>query len=224
VLEFNVTAANTDTELNLATLASNDATNGPAILTVLSKVSRMNNCLVLQSARASEGAFATGNATITNVANLISGADDAIEVAGVSFVAQAGAAVLGAATFQAVTDVHTTAVSLAAQINAHATTSPLVTATVAAAPSGVCTITAKTRGVHGNAITISYTDNDANIGATVSGAVLAGGTPTAGYHLSGSAAAPVFSFPGATATPTAMSFVLRYRLNRDETPFIINNV
>ena len=71
VLEFNLTAAASDQELNLATLAAADSTNGPGITSLLSKVSRMNNCLVLQSARASAGAYATGNATITNIANLI---------------------------------------------------------------------------------------------------------------------------------------------------------
>jgi len=54
---------------------------------------------------------------------------DSIEIAGVTFVAQSGAATLGDATFQAATSDTATATSLAAQINAHATTSVLVTAT-----------------------------------------------------------------------------------------------
>jgi hypothetical protein len=354
VLEFNVTAANTDQELNLATLAAADATNGPGILTVLSKVSRMNNCLVLQSARASEGAFATGNATITNYANLLGALEtttvtfpataaaadgdfvqltdaaggkwalaldtdgggvgnvgaiyvastpivvdisalvlapavatgvvaaltapflavftvldnlngtvtftakslgtcadyqvknaaegaagsitaaiglqgrgaDVITVGVTTFTAQAGAVTLGQGTFRAQTDLNVTAISLAAQINAHAVAGALVTATTAAAPSGVVTITAKERGAGGNDIALVYTDGSgaASVGATVSGALLTGGLPTAGYYISGTPGAPVFSFPGSGDTPTALHFVLRYRLNRDETPVIINNI
>jgi phage tail sheath gpL-like len=221
ILEFNVTAVNTDQELDLAAIAALDATNGPQVLSALAKVSRMNGCLVLQSARASAGAYATGNATITNVANLLAGAGDTITVAGVGFVAQAAAVVAGDATFRATVDVTTTAASLAAQINAHATTSALVTASPAL---GVVTITAKQRGAGGNSIALAYTDAGAEIGATVSGAALSGGTPTAGYSIHGTAKAPVFAFPGATATPTALHFVLRYRLAKDETPFIYNAV
>lgn len=354
ILEFNVTAVNTDQELDLAAIAALDATNGPQVLSALAKVSRMNGCLVLQSARASEGAYATGNATITNYANLLSVADvnivtfpakvaaadgdfvqltdgaggkwaialdtdgggvanagpvyaastpivvdistgvlapsvatlihaalpapflavftsvdngngtltitaktaadcaaaqklnaaeggagsitfvnsvvgrnaDIIEVGGVSFTAQAAAVTLGDATFRAQTDLNVTAISLAAQINAHATAGALVTATTAAAPSGVVTITAKLRGAGGNDITLSYTDGagSASIGATVSGAVLSGGTPTAGYSIHGTAKVPVFAFPGSGDTPTALHFVLRYRLAKDETPFIYNAV
>jgi hypothetical protein len=221
VLEFNVTAVNTDQELDLAAIAALDAANGPQVLSTLAKVSRMNGCLALQASRATAGAYASGNATITNVANLIAAAGDTITVAGVGFVAQAAAVVAGEETFQAITSVTITAASLAAQINAHATTSALVTATPAL---GVVTITAKQRGAAGNDVTLVYTDAGANVGATVSGATLTGGLPTAGYSIHGTAKAPVFAFPGSGDTPTALHFVLRFRLGRDETPFIYNAV
>ncbi len=119
-----------------------------------------------------ESVKATGTVTVTSYANLVSGTDDAIAVAGVSFVAQAGAATLGQATFQAATSNNATAASLAAQINAHATANLSVVATVL---NAVVTLTAVEYGEDGNAITLAYTDNDTNIGATVSGAVLSGG-------------------------------------------------
>lgn len=122
---------------------------------------------------ASAGTRAAGTITITNVANLLSGTPDVVSVAGVSFTAQAGAATLGTATFRAATDVTATALSLATQINAHATTSALVSATSAL---GVVTITAIDRGTAGNSIALGYTNNDANVGATKSGTTLTGGT------------------------------------------------
>lgn len=71
--------------------------------------------------------------TISSYANLVSGTDDALAVAGVSFVAQAGAATPGDATFQAATSNAATATSLAAQINAHATASAKVYAVASSA-------------------------------------------------------------------------------------------
>lgn len=108
---------------------------------------------------------ASGVVTISSYANLVSGTDDVITVAGVAFTAQTGAAVLGEATFQAATDNATTAASLVAQINAHATTSALV---VASALSAVVTITAVEYGYSGNDIGLTYTDNDTNVGAVIS--------------------------------------------------------
>lgn len=113
-----------------------------------------------------ELAQATGTVTITSYANLVSGTPDTISVAGVTFTAQAGAATAGAATFQAATSDEATATSLAAQINAHATTSALVEAE---ADGDEVLITAKESGVDGNDIAVSYTDNDTNVGATLSG-------------------------------------------------------
>lgn len=117
-----------------------------------------------------EGAF-----TVSSYANLVSGTPDTVTVAGVAFTAQSGAATLGTATFRAATSNDATATSLAAQINAHATTSALVVAT---AQGAVVTVQAKLAGSAGNDITASYTDNDTNVGgswAGLSGGKLAGG-------------------------------------------------
>ena len=115
---------------------------------------------------------ASGTVTITSFGNLVSSTDDSVTIGGQIFTAQAGAATLGQATFQAATSNDATATSLAAQINAHAVTALLVIATVA---TNVVTITALAAGEGGEAITMVYTDNDTNIGATLSGATLTGG-------------------------------------------------
>jgi hypothetical protein len=118
---------------------------------------------------------ASGNATITSYANLVSGTDDSITVGATVFTAQAGAATLGDATFQAATSNNATATSLAAQINAHAVAGALVKAV---ATNAVVNLYAKAGGTGGNAIALAYTDNDTNVGATVSGAALSGGSDT----------------------------------------------
>ena len=115
---------------------------------------------------------ASGNITITSYANLVSGTDDTVTIEGVVFTAQAGAATLGEGTFQAATSNDATATSLAAQINAHEDLDGIVTAEAAGA---VVTITAVSAGTGGNALTLVYTDNDTNVGATRSGATLTGG-------------------------------------------------
>jgi hypothetical protein len=102
-------------------------------------------------------------ATITSYANLVSGTDDTITVMGTAFTATACCVVLGCATFQAATSNDATATSLAAQINGHATVGCLVTATASCA---VVTILADSSST---TLTLSYTDGDCNIGATVSG-------------------------------------------------------
>lgn len=118
-------------------------------------------------------AFAVGTATVSSYANLVSGTADDFTVAGVTFTAQAGAATLGTATFQAATSNDLSAASLAAQINAHADTKDLVEAVAVAA---VVTITAKVAGASGNAIALDYNDNGSStVGGSVSGAFLAGG-------------------------------------------------
>lgn len=129
-------------------------------------------------------AFAVGTVTITNVANLLTTTADTIKVGAITFTAQSGAATPGAATFQAVTDVTTTAASLALQINSHATLAPLVHATSAL---GVVTITALTKGAAGD-LALVYTDNGGgNVGATVSGATMAGGKRANDYAALGAA-------------------------------------
>jgi hypothetical protein len=119
------------------------------------------------------GAAASGTIQITSYANLVSGTDDTISVGGFEFAAQAGAVTEGELTFQAATSDEATAASLAAQINAHAELSELVEASVS---TDTVTITAKARGTAGNAIALAYGDNDTNVGATLSGSNLAGGT------------------------------------------------
>ncbi len=110
-------------------------------------------------------AQASGVATVTSYANLVSGTDDSVTVAGVTFTAQTAAVVEGEETFQAATSNDATATSLAAQINAHEDASALVIATVV---GSIVTITAKDSGSAGNDIGLSYTDHDANVGITIS--------------------------------------------------------
>lgn len=128
---------------------------------------------------ADDGDHATAQVEITNYANLVSGTDDVIAVAGTNFTAQAGAATPGTGTFQAATSNTATAASLALQINSHATVSLTVKAR-AAGP--IVYLTAVHGGTAGNAITLTYTDNDTNVGATVSGATFSGGTENADYE------------------------------------------
>lgn len=125
---------------------------------------------------------ATGLITITSFANLVSGTDDVITVGATAFTAQAGAATLGQPTFQAASSNNATATSLAAQINAHATAGALV---YAIASSATVRLYSKVAGVGstgtGNDIALTYTDNDAQVGATLSeieSDKLAGGSNT----------------------------------------------
>jgi hypothetical protein len=117
---------------------------------------------------------ASSTATITSFANLVSGTADTLAIGATTFTAQAGAATLGQATFQAASSNNATATSLAAQINAHATANTVV---VASANGAVVTISARNAGVAGNAVTIAYTNGDANVGMTLGNAT--------GGHLNG---------------------------------------
>lgn len=119
---------------------------------------------------------ASGNVVITSYANLVSGTDDSVTVGATVFTAQTGAATLGTGTFQAATSDEATAASLAAQINAHPVANTLVAAEVDPDALDTVLITALEFGVDGNDIALAYTDNDTNVGATVSGAFLAGGS------------------------------------------------
>lgn len=119
---------------------------------------------------------ARGLATITSYANLLVTTPDTIRVGATVFTAQSGAATLGTATFRAATSNDATALSLAAQINAHATAGALV---LAVADGAIVRIRAKTGGTAGNSILLAYTDNGSSVGATVSGANLAGGNAIA---------------------------------------------
>jgi hypothetical protein len=116
---------------------------------------------------------AAGTVTISSYANLLTTTPDTVTVNGIVFTAQSGAATLGTGTFRAATSNDATAASLAAQINAHASLSSLVIATVL---TNVVTITALDSGSGGNALTLAYADlGGGNIGASVSGATLTGG-------------------------------------------------
>lgn len=125
-----------------------------------------------------DGVNAEGVITISNYANLVSGTDDSFTIGGTVFTAQAGAATPGDGTFQAATSNNATAASLVAQINAHATVSLLVRAVQ---DGNLVKLTAVHGGVGGNAITTVYTDNDSNVGGSVSGATLTGGADSASY-------------------------------------------
>jgi hypothetical protein len=129
-----------------------------------------------------ESTPASGSATITSYANLVSGTPDSITIGATVFTAQAGAATPGAGTFQAATSNNATAASLVAQINAHATAGALVKAV---ANGAIVEITAKGNTSAGNSIALIYTDNDTNVGATVSGATLTGGGTAANYVVKG---------------------------------------
>lgn len=117
---------------------------------------------------------ASGNVTITSYANLTTAGADTVTIGATVFTAGSGSVTPGAATFQAATSNNATAASLAAQINAHATAGALV---YAVAASAVVNIYARAGGTGGNAVALVYTDNGtATVGATVSGAVLSGGS------------------------------------------------
>lgn len=115
---------------------------------------------------------ARGSVTISSYANLLTGGADTITVAGVGFVAQSGAATLGQATVQAATSNAATAASLVAQVNAHATSSALVVASLDPADATKVIITAKSNLVAGDTIGLSYTEGGTGTGASVSGATL----------------------------------------------------
>jgi hypothetical protein len=132
-----------------------------------------------------EGRLAQGEIEITDFANLIDTNPDTIQVAGVNFVAQAGAATPGDATFQAASSLAATATSLALQINEHEDASELVTAI---AEGAKVLLYANQPGEDGNAITLTYTDGEpTTIGATVSGD---------GTLEGGEDAKPSLTFPG----------------------------
>ncbi len=97
-----------------------------------------------------------------------------------TFTAQTGAVSHGGATFQAATANSNTATSLADQINNHAVASLVVRATAYGAKVYVRSLHG---GTAGNAIVFTYTDNDTNVGATLTGSgTLLGGTANADYN------------------------------------------
>lgn len=66
VLEYNLTAGAADGAFDLAAAAAADATNGPAIVSLLERVAKLTDCFVFESNRA---AAAAGSAhTLTGTA------------------------------------------------------------------------------------------------------------------------------------------------------------
>lgn len=124
-----------------------------------------------------DGGHAFADVIITVFANLISGTADIVQVAGVNFTAQAGAVTPGTGTFQAATSNNATAISLAGQINSHATTKAIMRAR---AIGDKVHMVALHGGTAMNATTLTYTSNG-SVGATISGATFSGGTANAGY-------------------------------------------
>jgi len=111
------------------------------------------------------GKHATGTITCTAV-----DAADAVNVAGVSFVATAGAVTPGDATFSIDTGNPEAAASLCSQIKAHAVASRAVRPEVS---SNVVTVYARAKGTAGNSVVLTSTDGS-DLAVTGSG-TLAGG-------------------------------------------------
>lgn len=122
----------------------------------------------------------SGVITVSSYANLLTTTPDTVTVGATVFTAQSGAATPGTATFRAATDNASTAISLAAQINAHATASTLVYAVVTS--SGVVTLYSVVEGAGtGHDVALAYTDNGGgNIGIVLSG--LSAGKLTGGSN------------------------------------------
>lgn len=126
---------------------------------------------------------AYGLVTITSYANLVVSSGDDITIGATAFTAQSGAATPGDATFQAATTNEATATSLALQINSHATAGALVEAL---AVGDTVEVRALASGSGGNSIAFTYTDNNSEIGATVSGSdTLEDGGDAADYVVIG---------------------------------------
>lgn len=123
------------------------------------------------------GTYAVGTVVVTDHAALISGTDDALEVAGVEFTFQAGAHGAGTAQIKAETSNTATAANIVTQLNGYTGTGEaLDLSRVTATSSGaIVTLTADIYGTAANSYTLVYTDNDTNVGLTVSGATLLGG-------------------------------------------------
>ena len=141
---------------------------------ILSERGLINICVDVD-----DGAHSEGEIEITAYSDLTTSGNDDFEIAGVTFTASTGSVTPGDGTFQAATDDETTASSLAAQVNAHATASALVKAT-AAGPKVL--IFARHGGEDGNALTLVYNNNAGSAGATVTGSgTLEGGEDNEEY-------------------------------------------
>lgn len=158
---------------------------------------------------------ATGTITVSDYADLVSGDDDVVTIGGVAFTAQATAATPGDGTFQAHTNNHATAISLAAQINAHPVAKLLVSAEV---PSdGIVNLTALASNPwDGNDVTVTYTDNDTNVGIVLSGLV--------GGKLSGGAGLDVGTFTGVVGMSSANTGFCATQAAKENTCCFFTNV
>lgn len=141
--------------------------------TLAIKIVGANDVVSAVAINADSGTAATGTVTISDYADLVSGTDDTIEVGGVVFTAQSGAATPGDPTFRAATSNAATATSLATQIEAYVALDAVVSA---ADSTNTVLITSLVAGTTGNDVTLVYDDNDTNVGATLTGS----GTLTGG--------------------------------------------
>lgn len=157
---------------------------------------------------------ASGTITVSDYADLVSGDDDVVTIGGVAFTAQDAEVTLGDATFRAHTSNHATAVSLAAQINAHPVAKLLVFAEV---PSdGIVQLTALADNPwEGNDVAVAYTDNDTNVGIVLSGLV--------GGKLSGGSGLVVGTFTGVIGmSSTSTSFCATEAAKENRSCFFTN--
>lgn len=119
-------------------------------------------------------AKASEEITISDYENLVDAGDDEITIGETVFTAQSSSVSEGDATFQAATSNDDTAQSLSDQVNAHATASALVTATVV---DNVVKIEYNEDGAAGNEFELAYSDEGSDtVGASVGAATLSGGT------------------------------------------------
>ncbi len=132
---------------------------------------------------------ARGYITIDTFANLLTTTPDSFTVGATVFTAQSTAVSHGGATFRAATSDNATAISLADQINNHATASTIVVASVDTSDNTKVNITAKSNTTSGDTIALAYTDNGSETGGAVSGATLTDSDDTADFVAIG---APVY--------------------------------
>lgn len=191
--------------------------------------------VALQSAVRASGTVTFANTSVTGNTTVISGvtftgtqlaarvratlvssiAGNTITVNGVVFTGTAGVVVLGAGTYSIDTSDTAAATSLAAQINAHATLTGVVTATSAA---GVVTMKAVTEGTSGNALTI--TKSGAPITLTAQG----GGADTGVFQNGAAYSGDQFDgiYNGGSVTAVAAS--LAAAVVRSATALVVNVV
>lgn len=130
------------------------------------------------------GKHATGTVTMASAL-----AADNVVVGATTFVGTSGAVTLGAATYSIDTGNNAAAISLAAQINAHAVASTVVSAV---ANSAVVTLRALVSGVAGESIVLTST-NGTRLAVTGAG-TLTNSSPNQDYGVHASSSAGVVTF------------------------------